>query len=257
MLVIALSYVMCSKKIVMQSFVQGVLPCIAVLVPMAVIIFFQPNYSMMAILALVTYVMLYLGGARMSHRFLLLIVGFTAGILLPYLKSYRSSRVSAWWNPEADPTGASFQPLQSRIALGNGGLFGQGLNYSRQKLLFLPERENDYILAIIGEELGFVGCLLLIAAYFFVICRGILIALRCHDRFGRLLAGGIIAVLAIQVIINIGVVTSAIPSTGQTLPFISYGGTSLIVFLSAMGILLNISRYTEVDTENARRAEQN
>lgn len=257
MLVIALSATMCSKKIVMQSFVQGVVPCLAVLAPMAVLIFFQPNYSMMAILALVTYVMLYLGGARMSHRFLLLVVGLTAGILLLYLKSYRSNRVSAWWNPEADPTGASFQPLQSRIALGNGGFFGQGLNYSRQKLLFLPERENDYILAIIGEELGFVGCFLLLAAYFFVICRGILVAQRCHDRFGRLLAGGITGILAIQVIINVGVVTSAIPSTGQTLPFVSYGGTSLIVFLCAMGILLNISRYTEIDTENARRTEQN
>ncbi|MCR5808467.1 MAG: putative lipid II flippase FtsW [Clostridiales bacterium] len=255
-LVLALSSAMCSKKIVMQNFIQGVIPCIAILIPIAGLIILQPNFSMVIILALVTYAMLYLGGTRLSHRFLLVVVGLLAGIIVLYLKSYRSSRISAWWNPEADPSGASFQPMQSRIALGNGGLFGQGLNYSRQKLLFLPERENDYILAIIGEELGFVGCLLLLAAYFFVIYRGITIALRCRDRFGRLFAGGIIAVLAIQVIINVGVVTSAIPSTGQTLPFVSYGGTSLIVFLCAMGILLNISRYTEIDTKNARRTEE-
>ncbi|MBO4847684.1 MAG: putative lipid II flippase FtsW [Clostridia bacterium] len=255
-LVIALAAAMCSKRLVMQSFIQGVIPCLFILGPLAGLIILQPNYSMVIILALVTYVMLYLGGVRMSHRFLLVVVGLIAGILILYLKSYRSNRISAWWNPEADPTGKSYQAIQSRIALGNGGFFGQGLNFSRQKLLFLPERENDYILAIIGEELGFFGCFLLIAAYAFAIYRGITIALRCRDRFGRLLAGGIVGVFAIQIIVNIGVVTSAIPSTGQTLPLVSYGGTSLMVFMAAMGILLNISRYTEVSTQNAARAEQ-
>ncbi|MBQ1892549.1 MAG: putative lipid II flippase FtsW [Clostridia bacterium] len=254
-LVIALSAAICSKKLVMQSFIQGVIPCLLILAPIAGLIVLQPNFSMVIILAAVTYVMLYLGGVRMSHRFLLVVVGVILGILVLYLKSYRSNRISAWWNPEADPTGSSYQAIQSRIALGNGGLFGQGLNFSRQKLNFLPERENDYILAIIGEELGFVGCLALISGYAFLVWRGITIALRCRDRFGRLLAGGVISVLAIQVLINVGVVTSAIPSTGQTLPFVSYGGTSLMVFLAAMGILLNISRYTEVETENADRAE--
>lgn len=254
-LVVALAAAICSKKLVMQSFIQGVIPCLLILAPIAGLIVLQPNFSMVIILAVVTYVMLYLGGVRMSHRFLLVIVGLILGILILYLKSYRSNRISAWWNPEADPTGSSYQAIQSRIALGNGGFFGQGLNFSRQKLNFLPERENDYILAIIGEELGFVGCLALISGYAFLVWRGITIALRCRDRFGRLLAGGVISVLAIQVLINVGVVTSAIPSTGQTLPFVSYGGTSLMVFLAAMGIILNISRYTEVETENADRAE--
>ena len=255
-LIIALCSLMCSKRVHMQSLIQGILPCCAVLVPFAGLIILQPNYSMVLILCFITYAMLYLGGSRLSHRFLLVVLGVAAGLIAIKLAGYRMTRIISYLNPDSDPSGANYQATQSRIALGSGGFFGQGLNYSRQKLLFLPERENDYILAIIGEELGFLGCFMLIAAYGFVIWRGISIALRCTDRFGRLLAGGITSMLAIQVILNIGVVTNAIPSTGQTLPFISYGGTSLMMFMGAMGILLNISRYTEVNTENARRKEQ-
>lgn len=256
MLIIALASLMCSKRVHMQSLIQGIIPCCLVLVPFAGLIILQPNYSMVLLLCFITYAMLYLGGSRLSHRFLLVIVGLFVGLLAIKLAGYRMTRIDSYLNPASDPSGAGYQAMQSRIALGSGGLFGQGLNYSRQKLLYLPERENDYILAIIGEELGFVGCFALIAAYVFVIWRGVTIALRCRDRFGRLLAGGITSMLAIQAILNIGVVTGAIPSTGQTLPFISYGGTSLMMYLGSMGILLNISRYTEVDTQNARRTEQ-
>lgn len=254
-LVIVLSAVMCSKKVYMQSFMLGIVPCIIALVPMAVLIILQPNFSLVIILCLITYIMMYLGGSRLSHRFFLVVVGVVAGLLVIIFEGYRLQRLTSYLNPTSDPSGANYQTLQSCIALGNGGFFGQGLNYSKQKLLFLPERENDYIFAIIGEELGFVGCFLLLAAYFFAVYRGILIAMRCHDRFGRLLAGGITSVLAVQVLINVGVVTRAIPSTGQTLPFVSYGGTSLMVFMAAMGILLNISRYTEVDTEDGDAAK--
>lgn len=257
-LVVALSALICSDRINinMQSFIQGVLPCLIVLVPFAGLIILQPNFSLVVILCIITYIMLYLGGTRLSHRFLLVAVGLIGGLLALYLAGYRMQRITSYLNPEADPTGANYQIIQSRIALGNGGLFGQGLNFSRQKLLFLPERENDYIFAIIGEEMGFLRSALLIGGYFFVIVRGILIAMRCPDRFGKLLAGGITGVLAVQVLINIGVVTSAIPSTGQTLPFISYGGTSLVVFMSAIGILLNVSRYTEVKEKNVRRTKK-
>ena len=179
-----------------------------------------------------------------------------AGAVLIIKEPYRLVRITSFINPEADPTGTGFQPLQSRIALANGGLFGQGLNFSRQKLLFLPERENDYILSIIGEELGFIGILLLLAVYFFIIWRCIRIALNCPDKFGKLLAGGLAGMFALQVIVNVGVASGALPSTGQTLPLISYGGTSMIVFLAAFGILLNISRYTEVTAKNAKRTEE-
>ena len=128
--------------------------------------------------------------------------------------------------------------------MGAGGAFGQGLNSSRQKLLYLTYGESDFIFAIIGEELGFIGCVAVILAYVFLIYRGIRVAMRCKDSFGSLLAAGITITLAVQVMVHIGVVTSSIPPTGQTLPFISAGGTSLLVYLAEMGILLNISRYT-------------
>ena len=257
-IVIVLSTVMCYKRVHMQSLIQGIGWCILVLVPYVILILMQPNFSLVIILALITYVMFYLGGTRLSHRFLLLVTGLILGGIAIALVGYRSVRIRAWIDPYSDPNGAGYQIIQSRIALGNGGFLGQGLNFSKQKLLFLPERENDYILAIIGEELGFVGCFLLLAAYFFVIYRGILIAMRCRDRFGRLLAGGITSVIGIQVLLNVCVVTNATPSTGQTLPFVSYGGTSLIVFMAAIGILLNISRYTGEDfgTEETEKANE-
>lgn len=256
-IVMVMARIMCSGKLKMQGLFSGVVPALLPLVPLVGLIILQPNLSMVLILAFTAYVMLFLGGARLSHRLLLFGAGVGVIVLFVAIKGgYHADRIYYYLHPNADPTGVNFQPIQSRIALGNGGLFGQGLNFSRQKLNFLPERENDYILAIIGEELGFVGCLSLLAAYFFVIFRGTVVAMRCGDRFGRLLAGGITAVLAIQVVLNVAVVTNAIPSTGQTLPFVSYGGTSLIVFLGAMGILLNISRYSEVEEKNAAGAEQ-
>ena len=251
--VIVLSALICSGKLKMQSFVHGVLHCIILLLPLVGLIFFQPNYSLIVLLAIISYVMLYIGGTNIKLRFILIVVGLAAGILLLFVEGYRQDRITAYFHPESDPTGKSYQIIQSRIALANGGFFGQGFNASRQKLNFLPEMENDYILAIIGEEFGFLGVFLLLAAYFFTIFRGFVIAMRCQDRFGRMLGGGVISVLAIQTLLNVGVVSSALPSTGQTLPFISYGGTSLMVFMGAMGIILNISRYSEVRTRNARR----
>ena len=159
------------------------------------------------------------------------------------MKSYRSNRISAWWNPEADPTGSSYQAIQSRIALGNGGLFGQGLNFSRQKLNFLPERENDYILAIIGEELGFVGAVGVMLLFMLLILRGYWIAIHARDRFGTLVAAGFTTKLAIQVFFNIGVVTKFLPSTGISLPFFSYGGTALLLQMFEMGVVLSVSRW--------------
>ncbi len=253
-LVIALANIM-SRKVPMQNLIVGVAPCLIVLLVLCVPTILQPNLSMVVIYALTTYLMLYLGGTRRSHRLLLVVLGMAAIALLIIFKGYRLDRITSFINPAADPNGSGYQAMQSRIALGNGGFFGQGLNFSRQKLLFLPERENDYILAIIGEELGFVGVLCLLGAYFFVIWRGIKAALNCPDKFGKLLAGGITGVFAMQVIINVGVASGALPSTGQTLPLISYGGTSMIVFLAALGILLNVSRYSEVTSKNAKRSE--
>ena len=162
-------------------------------------------------------------------------------VLLPQFR-YRLGRITTWLDPWADPTGAGFQTIQSLYAVASGGLFGLGLGQSRQKT-FIPEAYNDIIFAIICEELGLVGAALVILLFAVLIYRGIKIAMSAKDQFGMLVATGITSVIAFQSIINMGVVTNTIPNTGQPLPFVSYGGTSLIFLMGMVGILLNISRY--------------
>ncbi len=229
----------------MKRFTWGVLFVILLIIPPCILIFLQPNMSMLIIIVIVTFIMMFLGGSSLKQLLGIGAVGVAGIVGLIFTAGYRSSRVTAWLDPWADPLGDSFQTVQSLYAFGNGGFFGQGLDASRQKLLFLPEMENDYILAIIAEELGFFGVALLLLAYAFVIYRGIRIALSVKDKFAALVAGGISATLAVQVLVNVAVVTNTIPATGQTLPFISAGGSSLLVFLGAVGILLNISRYAD------------
>ncbi len=162
-------------------------------------------------------------------------------VLIPKFR-YRLTRIQTWLDPWADPTGDGFQTIQSLYALASGGLFGLGLGQSRQKT-FIPEAYNDIIFAIICEELGIVGAALVILLFAVLIWRGIRIAISARDSYGMLLATGVTAVIAFQSIINIGVVTNTIPNTGQPLPFISYGGTSLLFLMAMVGLLLNISRY--------------
>ncbi len=162
-------------------------------------------------------------------------------VMLPQFR-YRLGRITTWLDPWADPTGGGFQTIQSLYAVASGGLFGLGLGQSRQKT-FIPEAYNDIIFAIICEELGLIGAGLVILLFAVLIWRGIRIAMNAKDEFGMLVAAGITAVVAFQSIINIGVVTNTIPNTGQPLPFISYGGTSLVFLMGMAGILLNISRY--------------
>ena len=146
-------------------------------------------------------------------------------------------------DPFQDPLNEGYQAVQSLLAIGSGGLFGVGLGKSVQKNLYLPEPQNDFILAIIGEELGFVGLILLIALYCCFLWRGVHIAINAPDQFGMLLASGIVLMVGIQVILNIAVVTSSMPATGINLPFVSYGGNALLMFMFSVGVLLNISRH--------------
>lgn len=245
-----------SRGVNMQHPLIGVLPCLLVLVIPCVLIILQPNLSMVVIICVLAFIMLYLGGVRWVHLGIIAGAGLAGGIGLAFIKGYRADRILGFLSQKSDLLGKNYQMNQARIALGSGGFFGRGLNFSRQKLGYLPERENDYILAIIGEELGFIGILVLLALYFFVIWRCIRVALKAPDRYGRLLAGGLAGLLALQVILNVAVVTGSMPTTGQTLPFVSYGGTSMVVFLSAMGLVLSVSRYTEETTKNAGTNEQ-
>ncbi len=244
-LIVYMAGFMSRRPQAMKNLTKGVFPMLFIMGAFGLVLLLQKNMSMMVILLMTGVVMLFLGGAEIKHLLLL------AGIALPILvvavlmEDYRQSRVLMFMDPWESTEKGAYQLRQALIALGAGGVFGQGLNFSRQKLLFLPYGESDFIFAIIGEELGFIGCTLLILTYLFIIYRGIRIAMRCKDRFGSLVAAGITAVIGMQAAINIAVATSSIPPTGQTLPFVSAGGTSLMIFLAAAGILLNISRNIE------------
>ena len=244
-LIVYMAGFMSRRPQAMKNLTKGVFPMLFIMGAFGLVLLLQKNMSMMVILLMTGVVMLFLGGAEIKHLLLL------AGIALPILvvavlmEDYRQSRVLMFMDPWESTEKGAYQLRQALIALGTGGVFGQGLNFSRQKLLFLPYGESDFIFAIIGEELGFIGCTLLILTYLFIIYRGIRIAMRCKDRFGSLMAAGITAVIGMQAAINIAVATSSIPPTGQTLPFVSAGGTSLMIFLAAAGILLNISRNIE------------
>lgn len=157
---------------------------------------------------------------------------------------YRMKRLTSFLDPFADPMGSGYQVIQSLLALGSGGLFGVGLGRSIQKTLYLPEPQNDFIFAIIGEEIGFIGCVAVIVCFMLLIWRGIHIAINAPDLFGSLLAVGITGMIAVHVVINIAVATSSMPPTGIVLPFISWGGNSLLIFMGSMGILLNISKHS-------------
>lgn len=228
---------------------RGILPVVGVGLAMCVLIILEPNMSITICVGLLMFCMLFMGGARLKH---FLIIGIPAAVAVPVLiliEPYRLDRLMAFLDPWASPLGEGYQLIQSFYSLGSGGLFGIGLFKSRQKYLFLPFSESDFIFGIIGEELGLVGCMLLILAYIVLIMRAVRIAQRAADRLGCYLAGGIAAIIAIQVIVNIAVVTGSIPPTGLPLPFVSAGSSSLIVFLGSIGILLSISRRSHKSVE--------
>lgn len=249
-LVIALTNYAIKNRRYMNRFFRGMVPMMLLAAVPCLLIILQPNLSMVIIICLNLLIMLMVSGCNLLYFAGMIGIGI-AGIIL-YLNingGYQLSRFEmAWasWDKLMEYAGnEAYQIVQAFYAFANGGWFGQGFDASRQKLLFLPYRESDYILPIIAEELGFIAVVLLIAAYAFVIHRGVKIARTCPDRFGSILAVGMTGTLAVQVIINIAVVVGLLPATGQTLPFISSGGTSLVSFLTATGVLLNVSRYTE------------
>ena len=243
--VLYLALLIDKRKDKITKFGEGTLFYLGLAGIFALLILLQKNLSITAIVMMVACVMVYVGGAKFIHLFSLLPVG--AGLLgaLIWYEPYRLKRFTSFLNPWADTTQDSYQLIQSFYALGSGGIFGVGLGNSRQKALFMPEPHNDFIFAIIGEELGLIGCIAIICIFLFIIFRGVSIAVQARDNYGFLLAIGIISVISIQAIINIAVVSGSMPVTGVPLPFISYGGTSLVFNLGAVGILLNISRQTK------------
>ena len=226
----------------MNTFRFGMLPMLIAIGSIAGLVMLQPNMSMAVIIGFIGVVLLYLGGCDLKQLIVLGVIGVVGVLVLAYAQPYRVARMTSFSNPESDPQGSGYQLLQSFYAIGSGGFFGKGLNNSYQKLLYMTYGESDFIFAILCEEFGFVGGLVVILMYAWIVFRGMVISMNCRNRFGSLLAAGISIVFGFQVFVNIGVVTGLLPTTGQSLPFISAGGTSLIVFLAAMGLLLSISR---------------
>lgn len=213
--------------------ISGGLTCLLILL--------EPNLSVTLCVGIVMLAMLFVGGIRWKHFLIILIPALALVPVLIIMEPYRLQRLTAFLNPWANPQEEGFQLIQSLYSLGGGGLFGVGLFNSRQKYLFLPFSESDFIFSIIGEEFGYVGCILLCIVFVILIAQGIKIAMNANDRLGSYLAFGITMIIATQLLINIAVVTGSIPPTGIPLPFISAGGTSLSVFMGAIGILCNVA----------------
>lgn len=228
-----------------KSLKYGILPMLALMAVLGGLIVKQPNLSTAITVCGIIVAMMLVAGMKWKYFFGAAGAG-AAGILsiVLFMKdSYWYTRLTAFTDPFADPLDTGYQAVQSLLALGSGGLFGVGLGKSVQKNLYLPEPQNDFILAIIGEELGFIGVLCLMVVYCLFLWRGIHIAINAPDQFSMLLASGIVLMVAIQVILNIAVVTSSMPATGINLPFISYGGNALLIFMFSAGVLVNISRH--------------
>lgn len=212
---------------------------LGILVPLAL----EKHLSAIMLMGMVAVVMMFVAGTR--ARWLLAGAGAAVVFVAVYVSvmGYAGDRITAWLHPESDPGDTGYQILQSLYAIGSGGLFGLGFGKSRQKYLYLPFQYNDYIFAVICEELGFVGALAIIALFCALILRGYWIALRARDRFSTVLAAGLVTLIAVQTVLNLCVVTNLLPSTGISLPFFSYGGTALAVNLGEMGIVAHISRF--------------
>lgn len=241
-LIIYLASAISKNKKYIDTFSRGLVPNLIVIMVLAALLIVQPHFSATVLIVLVGVIMLFVGGVNWKQLGALGVVGGFFGAVIMMSSEYRRARVFAFLDPFADPLGDGYQVIQSLYAIGSGGLFGLGLGQSRQKFLYIPEPQNDFIFAIWCEETGFVGAISVILLFAFLVYRGIKIAMNAEDKEGSLIAVGIISLVALQVMMNIAVVTSSMPVTGIPLPFFSYGGTALLIIMSSMGIMLNISK---------------
>jgi len=225
---------------------RGLLPPLLVAGAFAALVFVQPDLGNCLTLIALTFGLLYLAGAPMRYLGWALAPAVPLLIIAIYAAPYRWRRMTAFWDPWSDPRGSGFQIIQSWLAFGNGGLLGQGVGGSRQKLFYLPESHTDFIFAVVGEELGFVGATAFVALFAVLIWRGLRIGLRTPEPFGAYLALGITLLIATQVVVNLGVVTGLLPTKGLPLPFISFGGSALLMTMLSTGVLLNISQHAHV-----------
>ena len=253
-IVILFASLICRNFQKMRTFLYGVLPFMLLMAPIIILMRFEPHLSGIILIFMIGVIMMFIGGTHPGWYILgvsAIAVAVTAVIakpdLLTIFAEYAGTRIEVWLDPTIDPQGKGFQTLQSLYAIASGGLMGTGIGGSRQKYLYLPEPYNDFIFAIICEELGFMGATLIICLFALLIWRGFVIAVRCPDRFGSLVAAGLTTQVGLQTLLNIAVVTNTLPNTGISLPFFSYGGTSLVMLMGEMGIILAISRMASIE----------
>ena len=227
-----------------RSFKRGILPCLLTLAVLFALIYKQPDFGSVVLIGMVVFVMMFVGGARVHQMIFVMLTAGLVALVEIWRAPYRLARLTTFLDPWKDPGGKGYHIVQSFYALGAGGIMGRGLGAGMQKLHYLPVPHTDFIYAVIGEELGFAGSLFIILLFMVIVWRGVRISMFTEDRFGSLLAIGITSLLGIQAMINIGVVIGALPTKGLTLPFVSFGGSSMLVSLAAIGILLNISKTT-------------
>ncbi|MDR1701190.1 MAG: stage V sporulation protein E [Sporomusaceae bacterium] len=228
-----------------KSFTKGLLPQLLLLLLIFGLILKEPDLGTGLVIASTAFLLLFAAGAKVSHLFSLGAVGVSGIVAAIIAEPYRMKRILAFSDPWSDPLNSGYHIIQSLYALGSGGLFGVGLGRSREKFLYLPEPHTDFIFAILGEELGFIGTAAVLILFFLFLWRGFKIAMSAPDIFGSLLAAGITSMIIMQAMMNIAVVTASMPVTGIPLPFISFGGSALVFTLVGVGILLNVSRYVQ------------
>lgn len=244
-LIIFLAYFLTKKEEKIRSFSFGFLPTILLSGLVIALIFKEPDFGAALFLTLMVFILLFISGARVIYLVSAFLMAIPVAYLLMMSAEYRYKRLISFIRPWEDPSGTSFQIIQSFLSFGSGGLFGLGLGEGRQKLFFLPAPHTDFIFSIIGEELGLVGALGVILLFFILTFRGIQTGVSIPDKFGSYLALGITLMISLQALINIGVVLGLLPTKGLTLPFVSYGGTSLIANFLGLGILLHLSTHAE------------
>ncbi|WP_055107472.1 stage V sporulation protein E [Paenibacillus ihumii] len=242
-MILFLSYWLSKEDYKITIFTRGLLPPLAVMGLAFGLIMLQPDLGTGTVMMGASLLIVFTAGARIKHLAGLAAIGVIGFVGLILAAPYRLQRITAFLDPWSDPLGAGYQIIQSLYAIGPGGLAGLGLGMSRQKYSYVPEPQTDFIFSILAEELGFIGGLLVLLLFLVLVWRGMRVAMTVEDSFGSLLAVGIVGMVAVQVVINIGVVIGLMPVTGITLPLISYGGSSLTLMLTALGILLNLSRY--------------
>ncbi|OGX16968.1 MAG: cell division protein FtsW [Omnitrophica WOR_2 bacterium RBG_13_44_8b] len=228
-----------------KEFVKGFLPPVLVLGSVALLILLQPDLGTTLAIGAVVFIMLFVAGVRVSYLLSIILASLPLLVLLIFTVPYRRARILAFLNPWLDPGGSGFQIIQSQIALGSGGLFGVGLGQSRQKLFYLPAAHTDFIFSIIGEELGLLGTVGIIILFIIFIQQGLKVVKHSSQKFGYFLSLGLVSMISLKAIINIGVSCGVLPTKGLPLPFISYGGSSLIFDMVSVGILMNIARCGE------------